>query len=159
MGATDSHASRPGSCGIPGDLWAPRAGITAVFAETLDRASIYEALKNRRCYATTGARMILEFSVNGQPMGSETGCAPGDERLIKGKVSGTAAVERVELLRDGEVVYRQSSAGRRENASFEYRDWRPIQAESCYYMRVMQADGHQAWSSPVWVEGREGGRS
>lgn len=28
---------------------------------------------------------------------------------------------------------------------------RPAGSETSYYVRVTQTDGHQAWSSPIWV--------
>ena len=64
------HAGRPGNSdwlrvcrGYPG-------GLVAVYAPELTREAIWDALWHRRCYATTGKRIILEFSVDGEPMGS-----------------------------------------------------------------------------------------
>jgi len=156
VGSTDSHASRPGSCWLPGDLWAARAGITAVFAERLDRQSIYDALKNRRCYATTGARIFLEFSVNEAPMGSEINCAPDQERVVRLGTVGTAGIVSMELIRNGEVIYRQKHAKPQERMGFEFHDRHMLETDAYYYLRIMQEDGHQAWASPIWVSRREG---
>ena len=152
VGSTDTHATRPGSWGIPGDLWAARAGITAVLAEKLQRSAIYEALHARRCYATTGARIVLRFTVNGAPMGSELRCDAEAERLIEVSVVGTDAIERVELVRDGQVIARHRAATPGSRVAFSYRDHAPLDGAAYYYPRVLQVDGHQAWASPVWVE-------
>ncbi|HSW72234.1 MAG TPA: DUF3604 domain-containing protein, partial [Chlamydiales bacterium] len=46
-------------------------GLTAILAKEHSRASLLEALYNRSCYATTGARIILDFTIAGLNMGSE----------------------------------------------------------------------------------------
>src|SRR5690606_2941544 len=45
-------------------------GLTCILAEALTRDALFTALRERRCYGTTGPRMDLRFTVNGQPMGS-----------------------------------------------------------------------------------------
>jgi hypothetical protein len=32
-----------------------------------------------------------------------------------------------------------------------YVDERPVAGESYYYVRVQQANGQMAWSSPIWI--------
>jgi len=150
VGSTDSHASRPGSYGLTGDLWGRFGGITAVFAESLDRESIFDALKNRLCYATTGARMLLDFSVNGMPMGSELTVPAGQARAFSMKAMGTGRLQHVELVRNNEVIHRYTCGG--PGMEEVCHDWSPPAGEACYYMRVMQADGHQGWSSPIWID-------
>ena len=46
-------------------------GLTGVYATELSRAGIFEAIRKRHCYATTGDPIELEFRVNGHLMGSE----------------------------------------------------------------------------------------
>jgi hypothetical protein len=43
-------------------------GIAAVWADELTRDGIFAALRARRCYATTGERILVEFEVAGVPM-------------------------------------------------------------------------------------------
>lgn len=152
VGGTDSHASRPGSYGIPGDLWGRLGGVTAVMCERLDRESLFAALKARRCYATTGARMIIDFTVNGQPMGSELSFEVGIETVISGKVIGTTGVAEMEFIRNGEVIYRHRPASPSGLAAFVFDDRERPPGTDCYYLRAVQADGHQGWASPVWVD-------
>ena len=47
--------------------------LTGVWAEALTREALFEALWARRCFATNGARVMLDVRVNGMPMGSEVG--------------------------------------------------------------------------------------
>lgn len=79
-----------------------RSGATAVLAEELTQESIYQALKARRTYATTGERMLLDVTVDGQAMGSDH--STSGEPLIELSVEGTQAIERVDILCGTEVI-------------------------------------------------------
>jgi hypothetical protein len=165
MAASDTHHLTPGE-----------GGITAVLAEKLDRESIWDAIRNRRNYATSGPRIVLEFTANGATMGSRiTAAGPLEMRV---RVEGTAAIDRVEIVRNfvdafAMVRIEQNPAGPdgvymfydpadpqggtrvksvdTSSMTFTARDAQIQAGESSYYVRVTQADGHQAWSSPIWV--------
>jgi len=100
---TDGVVGRPGA-DHPGSrlIRNVRSGITAVYAEELTQESLYEALQARCTYATTGERMLLNVSVDGQPMGSEHDTV--GEPLIELSVEGTQAIERIDLLCGTEVI-------------------------------------------------------
>lgn len=168
MAASDTHHLSPGE-----------GGLTAVLAERLDRAAIFDALSQRRNYATTGAKIVLDFTVAGAVMGSRiTHAAPLE---VKAVIEGTAPIDRVEIVRNlldtfALVRTEQNPAGsdgvyvlydprepqavnfRRfpdtRSVSFTVMDLDPPPGETSYYLRVTQADGQQAWSSPVWVTKR-----
>ena len=165
MSASDTHHLTPGE-----------GGITAVLAERLDRESIFDAIRNRRNYATTGPRIVLEFTAAGAPMGSRiTHSGPLEMQV---RVEGTAAVDRVEIVRnlidsfaairleqnpsgpDGVYMLYDPAdpqGGQRlaskdtTRLTFTARDINVPAGETSYYVRVTQADGNQAWSSPIWV--------
>ena len=98
---------------------------------------------------------------------------------MKVRVEGTAAIDRVEIVRDlidtfalvrteqnpsgtdGVYVLYEPRAPQAVNlvrspdtrkVAFTVMDEDPRNAETSYYVRVTQADGQQAWSSPVWVK-------
>jgi hypothetical protein len=55
------------------------------------------------------------------------------------------------VIKNQEIVY-TAHPGSREVA-LEFLDTRFVAGEpSYYYVRVLQADGQLAWSSPIWVE-------
>jgi len=140
-----------------------RDGLLGVWADQLDRRSIFEALNARRCYATTGARMVAEFTVGEFVMGTDIQVKPGDplldSRSVWVRVSGTAPISRIEIVRNNEVVHQQ----RFEEADAELHwfdtdgfDEFALAPEDAppfgfYYVRVLQADGQMAWLSPVWL--------
>jgi hypothetical protein len=101
---TDGVAGRPGA-DHPGSrmIRNVRSGVTAFYATDLTREALWEAMGARRCYATSGERMLLHVDVDGHPMGSEyetTG-----EPLISLSVEGTAAIEQVDLLCGTELLW------------------------------------------------------
>ena len=101
---TDGVMGRPGAC-HPGRrlIRNLRNGLTAVYAKELTRESLWDAFQERRCYATTGERIRLWFEVSGAAMGSEI--QADSKPAASFQVGGTAAIERVELLRGVEVVH------------------------------------------------------
>ena len=104
VGGSDSHTGRPGT-DAPG--FQPRryarAGLTGIYATGLTLEAFFEALKARRCYATTGARIILHVDVAGQPLGAAHSTA--QPPTISVSVTGTAALESLELYRGLEKIY------------------------------------------------------
>jgi hypothetical protein len=108
-GGADGVMGRPGAC-RPGRRVSRnvRSGLTAVFAKELDRESLWEAFHARRCYATSGPRILLWVEVDGHPMGAayETDGAPE----ISIQVHGTAPIEHLDLLRGTTILKRWSVA-------------------------------------------------
>jgi hypothetical protein len=74
-----------------------------VYAEALTREALWEAFWARRCYGTSGERIILRVSADGHPMGSEFDAS--QPPLFDVEVLGTAPLETVELRRGPHVVY------------------------------------------------------
>jgi hypothetical protein len=99
-----NHQGRPGG-GDPGagDMVA-HGGLTCAYATARTREAIWEALRSRRCYGTTGARILLDVQADGHPMGDAY--RPLEPPRISVRVSGTAEIERVEIHRGSEVAYR-----------------------------------------------------
>ncbi len=97
VGSTDHHNAFPGSYGY---------GRMGVWAESLSRDAIWEAITARRTYALTGDRIELAFSLNGQPMGAL--CPPAEERWLEVAVDAGAAIDYIELLHNNTVIHRES---------------------------------------------------
>ncbi|MDA8218699.1 MAG: hypothetical protein M0Z94_13900, partial [Dehalococcoidales bacterium] len=80
-----------------------KGGLTAVYAEDLSINGILNGIMAKRCYATTGARMLLHLEGEGRPMGGTY--RTHDKPRITARVVGTASLEVVELYRGLEKVY------------------------------------------------------
>ncbi|MCA1809831.1 MAG: hypothetical protein LC725_10340 [Lentisphaerae bacterium] len=106
---------------------------------------VYEAFMARRTYALTGARIALEFKVNGACMGAEIALADKREILIKAHAPGV--IRELQLLRNTEIVH--STCPQDNDVELSWQE--SLAQPAFYHCRVIQADGHLAVSSPVWV--------
>jgi len=150
---TPGHPRRPGSGGRNGDFNRRDTGygsgaLMAVLAPELTREALWEAFRARRTYATTSARIILDFRANGHLMGEEI--VAEDPVLFTADVIGTGPIERLELIRDDRLVFTQPGDG--DRVALEYADEGCPQGLHYTYLRVTQVDGEFAWSSPIWVQ-------
>jgi hypothetical protein len=167
VGGTDNHRAQPGSKRSNlGGLVAEEiinGGYTAVFAPELTREALFDALWDRRCYATTSRRILLDVAMGEHPMGSDLSdddaAAFADERSITIRAIAHGEIDRIEVVRNNETVESVEVGGDRE--SLTYTDPTPLaevpsvseQAPDMvfYYVRVIEADGNLAWSSPIWL--------
>lgn len=97
VAGSDDHSGRPGWSAPTIGHHGVRGGLTAFLAPDLTREAIWEALRARRCYGTTGPRIILEVSVDGHPMGEEY--IASTDPTIRVRVLGTAPIDTVEVRR------------------------------------------------------------
>lgn len=97
MANSDGHKGRPGSEGPGAGHFGIFGGLTCVLASELTRKAVFEALKTRRCYGTTGPRMAIDLSVNGQPMGWVGSLTK--PAVLKATIQGTCPIEKVEVFR------------------------------------------------------------
>ncbi|HUT78971.1 MAG TPA: CehA/McbA family metallohydrolase [Polyangia bacterium] len=145
VGGSDGHglAWHHGICRIEDSH---RTGLTAVFASP-NRESVLDALRRRRCYATSGAKIGLWFEAGGRPMGSElTVTGPVRFRVV---VRATAPIARVRLVTNGGAE--RGLPAKRISADCSGSLPAP-EVSAFHFIRVEQADGHAAWSSPIWLD-------
>lgn len=105
VAGSDDHTGRPGASYPTNEAdWAfpIKGGMMAVQADGLSRESLWEAFQERRCYATTGARIHLDVSVDGARMGTEVSVE--GVPVIDVNVSGTAPIQEIDLFRGSECV-------------------------------------------------------
>jgi hypothetical protein len=97
VATSDDHKGRPGAAAPGTHVFGVYGGLTCVLAKELTREAIFEALRARRCYATTGQRILLDVSCNGHQMGEEFRTT--EPPTIRCRVVGTTGIESVEVLR------------------------------------------------------------
>jgi hypothetical protein len=168
--AKQAAADAPGGYQEEGMVWNAlakgyRLGITAssdhgsthisysaVYTPSNDRQSILNAIRARRTYGSTD-NVILEVWANGHFMGEEfeTNEHPG----LTLRVVGTAAVARIDLVRNGQYIY--TSVADRPDVELTYVDREPAAGLNHYYFRIEQEDGEIAWASPVWIHFHKAG--
>ena len=73
VAGSDTHAGNPGYAHwvFSEHVNSYRGGLTCAITDELSLPSIFSALQKRKVYATTGERIILDFTLNNAQMGEE----------------------------------------------------------------------------------------
>ena len=119
-----------------------RTGLTAVQAPELTRDAVFAALQSRRCYATSGVKILLDLTIDGAPMGQAI--HPARTAMIRAHAQGVSELARIEMVGPG-GVFAEGKVDHDEGV-LEARAEIPAYA----YLRVVQEDGEMAWSSPLF---------
>jgi len=151
IGSSDEHSGQGGR---------RHGGLAAVWADALTREGIFDAIRERRCYATTGERILVDFSVDDVPMGQSAQRPKGSRLRIVLRVWGTDLLLRVEILRYRFGVDRGfcpilSVPPRPETMDAEFEVEDEFAGDALYYARVTQeplAWPAMAWTSPIWID-------
>lgn len=151
IGASDNHERNPGLGGA----------VTGVWAAENTRESVFDALWNRRVFATTGIRPELRFQVADAFMGGETHTDVPPQ--IRVHVLCDRPIERITIVRDGVLVRAEDFQA--ESAELLWQDTTCTPGRHYYYAHVRfagteanpywncaSAVGVNAWTSPVWVQ-------
>jgi hypothetical protein len=96
IGSTDHHNAFPGSYGY---------GRLGVWAEDLNRESIWDAIRQRRTYALTGDNIRLQFALNDAPMGAIVPAS--QQRTIDVDVVAGDAIDSIDILHNNQVIHRE----------------------------------------------------
>ena len=146
IGSSDDHSSQPGR---------GESGLAAVWSGRLDRGEIFDALRDRRTFGTTGQRMVLTFTLDGTD-----GPTVAWRETLVGRLSvhGTAELEAIEIFeldldtRQPRLLERFECSALDHTTSWTAHPPR----RAAYYMRVTQRGQYRgravmAWSTPIWV--------
>jgi hypothetical protein len=129
------------------DHWSTHISYAVVLAERPDRESILDAMKRRHVYGATDA-IVLDVRSGTHLMGDEFKSA--DVPALKIHIVGTKGLDKVQILRDSEVV-ETLKPGKSEYEG-TWTDPKPVAGMHYYYVRVTQTDAELAWSSPMWID-------
>lgn len=94
---SDGHKGRPGAEGPGAGQFGINGGLTCMLAPTLSRAAIFEALKERQCYGTSGPRILMDFQAGQGGMGDVLSDV-GDEIEVRLEAHACAPIEKIELF-------------------------------------------------------------
>jgi hypothetical protein len=101
----DNHDGHPGYSAFRVDHHRQTSGLAALRAENKNSQTLFDAMRARAAYGTTGARIILDFTLNGAPMGQRVAFAPIRDMAIS--VVGTAPISQIAIIRNGEEIFTQ----------------------------------------------------
>jgi hypothetical protein len=168
---SDEHpgASRFGSYG----------GLTCFLSRELSREAIFESLRNRKHYATTGARVYLRTSVtiredalgrNATAVMGDILPAPASSVTLRAEALCSTPIERLDLFNAAERIhtfrpYGEADLGRRIRILWEGAEYRGRGRETCWdgtavveNNRVEQLRNVNFWNPEKTVTLEEGNR-
>ena len=153
VGSGDRHDGHPGAFARE----PAEGGLAAILSEQRTREGVLRALRERRAYATNGARIVLRVALGGTPIGGVVPIAANAKlrETLFVRVVGSAPLERLEVVRSGAVVDGIALEGRLEATLAS--DIADLASGEWVYVRVAQSDGGAAWSSPIFI-GESGAR-
>jgi hypothetical protein len=117
-----------------------------LLAEDWSREGVLNAIRARHAYGSTD-NILLDFRCGDQIHG-DIFTTPQRPRLSI-RIHGTAPVAKVEIVKNNKSVFSARPGKAEVELAFEDTSAQP--GESYYYVRVEQADGQLAWSSPMWI--------
>ncbi len=124
---------------------------SCTIAEEFTREGLLDAMRKRHNYAATD-NIVLDYRMRADGkeylQGDIVPGKPSDFQL-KVRILGTAPVKQVDVIRGQEFVY--TLQNQPDDLQFSFVDQDPNSGEQHYYVRVQQADGQMAWSSPIWL--------
>ncbi|MFO7900717.1 MAG: DUF3604 domain-containing protein [Planctomycetota bacterium] len=165
LASSDQHSGQGGR---------RHGGVAAVRAPELTREALFDAIRRRHCYATTGERILIEFSIDDIEMGQCGQTAPGQRVDVSLRVWATDLLLKVEILRfrfgvdtrfsplvsEAPRPHKKrhthlASGPRQESMDAAYQLEDEITHPCMYYARVVQEPLEwpaMAWTSPIWID-------
>ena len=137
----DNHKGRWGNANDARDV---------ILTDDFSESGIYEALRARRMYATEDKNLELDYTVNGNMMGSIIDVPEKlNFEISFNDPDRTDSIAKVELVvNSGKVAYTWDSAADLTKGSVSVE----LPPEYTYYfVRVTEGDGDLAVTAPVWV--------
>ena len=122
---------------------------TVILAETLTEEALYDAMKDRRVYATQDSDLTVYYTLNGAVMGSILPKSKEAEITVFLSDPTDEAIGNVEVVTDkGEVLAQQWVETPTKMLELSVPG-----GHGYYYLRITQPDGDVAVTAPVWMDG------
>lgn len=121
---------------------------TVVLADSLSRDNIYDAMRNMRTYATEDNNLRINYTLNGEIMGTVFDQKPDNVDIkVDLEDPDNEALGKISIISNGgKVVATKTITTSKDAVEFKLSpDY------SYYYVRVDEADKDIAVTAPVWI--------
>jgi len=146
LGSGDTHNGHPGL----GDTGSPLGGVAGIYAAECTREAIWDALRARRVYASSGPRVVLDVTLNETPMGGLARLdSPQARRAFHIEAYSPLRIQAVEIFKNNVRIVREPMD--QLTVGLEMEDPEPAGDGDFYYVRLRLMHDQMVWSSPVWV--------
>jgi hypothetical protein len=178
IGSSDDHATLPGSqnnhrghpLGLRSLCGNEHKGLAAVRAPELTREALFKSMCERKTYATTLVRTLLDMQIGDAGMGEEISVPASDPLRAKRTIKFKATLDKTQrakatLVRNG-VEIETLPLGKSESGicEIEFEDTDALDAIAIrdakfheqpfvvYYIRLLGNNDMCQWTSPVWLD-------
>jgi len=146
------------------------SGIMAIWSykDKLDKNELWKALNNRKCYGTTGPRVILEFWLEKFFMGDIIELFENEnnnlyyKRKLSLKIYSPLLIRKIEIVRNNKIIADIIVESKNYNLNYiDTEDFNLISLNHTnpkknenfcfYYPRIFLSNQHMAWGSPIWL--------
>jgi hypothetical protein len=147
IGSGDTHDGHPGMRSITGGV----SGLAGIYAKELTRQAIFQALRERRVFATTGCRSILRFHMSSIGMGQTARLSDAQQpRKFTVNIFADSPIAEITLIKNNKIIAKIPGDGL--IMTWEWTDTEPAGNGDYYYTRIRQTDTQWVYSSPIWIE-------
>ncbi|TFG00577.1 MAG: hypothetical protein EU541_01835 [Promethearchaeota archaeon] len=142
------------------------SGIMAIWSykDKLSKEELWNQLLTRKCYGTTGPRVIIQFWLDDFFMGDIIMLEKNEhlekKRTVKLSIISSNNIEKVELIRNNEIVLEQKIGKKEIKLNFtDKENFNNISLSHSikeqdflfYYPRIFLPELNMAWASPIWI--------
>jgi hypothetical protein len=128
-------------------------GRTVVLATSLTKANIADAYRNMRFYASEDYNLKVSYTIGTKQMGSTTTQAGTPTISVSVSDDDGEAVSSIALLSgvpgSGSTPTTLTTVNNSNTLTYTHTGL-ANNTTRYYYLLVTQADGHRAWTSPIW---------
>jgi hypothetical protein len=173
---SDDHKGRPGATRPGASTFGAIGGLTCYFMQELTRDALFDALRRRRHYGTTGTRILMDvrgtFAETVTALSDDPQLGPVDANPVREalmgdivrpgsvpmqlavEVIGTAPVERIDILHGTQVVqtarpYSATDHGRRVRVLWQGAEYRGRGRETLWQGKLTLAGNRIGRFAPV----------
>lgn len=121
---------------------------SVILADSLSRENIYDAIRNRRVYATEDQNLRINYTLNDEVMGTICNTKPNKVNIkVNAEDPDGENIGRVKVIVNGgkELAVKDLKSSKGEVTFDLSADY------SYYYIRIEQEDGNIAVTAPVWI--------
>ena len=126
-------------------------GLAALWVKEISQKGIVDALKHRRCFATTGDKIFVHMTIN-ETWADEEVIISKKAPEITFEIEAVDRIKSIEILRNSKIIHNIDPGNTMiSKGSFVDNDFNTGKEVLFYYVRIIQENGHIGWSSPIWV--------
>ncbi|MDN5303656.1 MAG: hypothetical protein PWP46_535 [Fusobacteriaceae bacterium] len=134
IGGSDNHDGQAG-----------KNALTAIFSKKLDYNSIFDAMYNRKTYATNANRTIFDIKINNK-RGSEY-FSEDNKVEISGMIAGDGKIKKYVFIGNGKKLKEENIDDFYTKIDYKFKSLE----KGYYYFKVFLENGDMAWNSPFFI--------